>query len=91
MTDAPHRLKAVPPHDGSASLCTLVCQATLSGPQETTVRVLTPVTGLGKPHLAVRVGPILLLVADQPALRSVADAVRQAELLADVTYGARSD
>ncbi|MGO4341540.1 hypothetical protein [Pedococcus sp. 2YAF34] len=87
MTAAPQQLRAVPVREDSDSHCTLVCQATLSGPQATTVRVLTPVTGPGRPHLAVRIGSILLLMADRQALRSVSDAVRRAQALADTAYG----
>jgi hypothetical protein len=80
------KARAVPAREGSVDPCALVCQATLSGSQEITVRALTPGTGPGRPHIAVRVGSILLLIADRQALDSIADGVRQAHALADTAY-----
>ena len=91
MTTAPHRLKAVQVREDGGNLCTLVCQATLSGPQLTSVRALSPITGPGGPHIGVRVGSVLLLIADRQALRSVLNAMKEAELLADTAYGTRGD
>lgn len=89
MTTAPHRLRAVrAPRDGT-SRCTVVCQATLSGAQEVTVRVLTPVSGPGGPQIGVRMGPILILMSDREALESMLQALRQAKQLAHSTFTAQ--
>jgi hypothetical protein len=65
----------------------VVCQAKLSGAQAITVSVLTPVSGSTQALIAVRVGGILLLVADREALRSVRQAIAQAAQLAPVAFG----
>lgn len=67
----------------------MVCQATLSGAQEVTVRVLTPVSGPGGPQIGVRIGPLLILVSDRDALKSMVDVSNQAELLAETAFGPR--
>lgn len=60
----------------------LICQAHLRGHQETTVRVLVPVDGPpDSATVAVRVGPLLLLIEDQAALDDVAGALHQARCL----------
>lgn len=60
----------------------LICQAHLRGHQETTVRVLVPVNGSSdSATVAVRVGPLLLLIEDQAALDDVAGALHQARRL----------
>lgn len=89
MTTTPHRLRTVVGLDRETSRCTIACQATLSGSQEITVRALTPVSGPGGPQIGVRVGPILLLVSDRDALRSLIDAWSQGELLADTAFRPR--
>lgn len=89
MTATPRRLRAVPVSEDCAGGCMMVCQATLSGPQPTRVQALTPVTGPGGPHIAVRVGSVLLLISDQQAMDAVTAAVRQANSLADAVYGTR--
>ncbi|MGO4341548.1 hypothetical protein [Pedococcus sp. 2YAF34] len=83
MTAAPHRLSVVPAQDGTVDGCTVACQATLIGPQEICVRSLIPVSGNARPLIALRVGSILLLIADREALATVAQAVAQAERRAD--------
>lgn len=89
MTSAPHRLRRVGGQQGATSRCTIACQATLSGSQEITVRALTPVSGPGGPQIGVRVGPILILLSDREALRSLVEAWSQAELLAETAIGPR--
>ncbi|WP_270886547.1 hypothetical protein [Pedococcus sp. 5OH_020] len=86
MTAAPHRLHAVTGHAHNKGGCLVVCQATLHGPQDTSVRTLIPVTGTGGPHVAVRIGPILLLVADRQAMTSLLDAWVHADRLAAAAF-----
>lgn len=45
-----------------------------------------PVTGSHHPQIAVRAGPILILVGDRAALDSFIEAWRQAEELADGAF-----
>lgn len=87
-TNTPH-LRALPrPRtEPDPSGCSVVCQAKLSGPQPTSVRVLTPVTGPGDVLIAVRVGGILLLMSDLEALRSLGEVVALAEGLAPGAFG----
>ncbi len=81
------RLRLVPSlSEPASSTVTVVTQATVRGRQPTTVRALYPVTGGGGPQIAVRVGPILILVADRAALESFVNAWRQAEGLADGAF-----
>jgi hypothetical protein len=91
MTTAPHKLRAVPAPSGSADPCTLVCQATLSGPQEITVRVLTPVSGPGRPHVAVRVGSVVLLIAETHSNPSRTLSCRSDSWLTTPTAGPSTD
>jgi hypothetical protein len=65
----------------------VVTQAMVAGAQETAVRVLKPINGSDSPKIAVRVGPIMVLVSDRPALESFVDAWKQAEALANETFG----
>jgi hypothetical protein len=63
-THASH-LRAVPPLGAEhRNGCSLMCRAALRGPQMIRVRALTPVSGSTETLIAVRVGAILLLVAD---------------------------
>ncbi|WP_270889991.1 hypothetical protein [Pedococcus sp. 5OH_020] len=86
MTAAPHQLHVVGGHSQNRGGCTVACQATLHGPQDTSVRTLIPVTGTSGPHVAVRIGPILLLIADRPAMKSVLDAWLHADQLAAAAF-----
>lgn len=91
MNTAPRRLTAVPKAPGSnTSVCSIVCQTTISGPQQTSVRVLTPVSGPDGPHIAVRLGGLLLLISDRAALGCLSDACTAAEALADRAFGGAS-
>lgn len=87
MTTAIPRLEAVPPPSTDTDNCAVACKVTLRGRQQTTVRVLAPVTGAGPPLIGVRVGFVLLLVSDRHALRSVVEACRRAAHLADAAFG----
>jgi len=81
MSTAP-RLSAVPATTEQSPRVTVVTQATARGRQPTAVRTLHPVTGGGRTQIAVRVGPILIMVADREALDSFVHAWRQAEEMA---------
>lgn len=89
MTTAPRRLRVVPapPTPEAAARCEVVCQATLNGSQETSVRALTPVSGGVGPMIALRVGRVLILLSDRGALRSIREACRSAEELAEQAFG----
>ncbi len=64
----------------------MVTQATVRGPQPATVRTLHPITGGSGPQIAVRVGPILILVADRAALASFVQAWLQADEMGDNAF-----
>ncbi len=85
MSPSP-RPRLVPTTAEDAVRVTVVTQAMVRGPQPTTVRTLNPVTGGAGPQIAVRVGPILILVADRAALDSFAHAWRQADEIANGTF-----
>jgi hypothetical protein len=87
MTTVPRRLSLASPTSQGAPECSMVCQASFSGPQQTSARVLTPVSGSEAPHIAVRVGPLLLRLNDRGALHSLIDVCGEAEGLADAAYG----
>lgn len=89
MTTAPRRLTAVSGKERTTGRCSVACQATLSGAQEVTVRVLTPVSGSGNPQLGIRLGQVLLLLSDLEALTSVLDACSRAEHLGEAAFGCR--
>lgn len=89
MTSAPHSLRSIEVRPDGSGRCTVTCQITLSGTQEITVRALAPVSGRGGPQIGVRIGPVLLLVSDPDALRSLVDVSSQAEMLADTAFGPR--
>jgi len=87
MTAAPHRLKVVAAQDAMATGCTVACQATLSGRQEICVRTLIPVTGDARPHVALRLGSVLLLIEDMEAMATLARAVAEAQRCAEAAFG----
>ncbi len=86
MSPSP-RLRLVPSAaEPASSTVTVVTQATVQGRQPATVRALYPVRSGAGQQIAVRVGPILILVADRAALDSFVSAWRQAEGLADGAF-----
>jgi hypothetical protein len=87
MTTVPRRLSVAIPTLQAAHECSMVCQASFSGPQQTSARVLRPVSGSERPHIAVRLGPLLLRFTDRQALQSLLAAGSAAESLADAAYG----
>ena len=85
MTTSPP-LRLVPSVRDEGPRFSVVTQATVSGTQPSAVRTLHPVTGNTTPQIAVRVGPILVLIADREALDSFVSAWRHAEEMADVAF-----
>lgn len=67
--------------------CQVASQALAAGSQEVAVRVLPPLSGPQQGQIAVRVGRILIYVANREALESFLDAWSQAERLADDAFG----
>lgn len=51
------------------------------------VQPIVPLSGPGKGQIGVRVGRLLIYVANREALASFVDAWRQAEALADQAFG----
>ena len=62
-------------------------QVMAAGTQDVFVRAITPLSGPGKGQIGVRVGRLLVYVANREALASFIDAWRQAEALADKAFG----
>ncbi|NYG07777.1 hypothetical protein BJ986_002264 [Phycicoccus badiiscoriae] len=91
LTNTRHlRVVPIPQSEPHTAGCTVASQATLSGPQTISVRVLTPVSGSAGALIGVRVGAILILVADWEALRSIRECVAQAAELAPVAFGSEA-
>ena len=87
---APSRLRAVPRLAGKIGFeyrCELATQAMVAGNQDTHVQAIAPLSGPGKGQIGVRVGRILIYVANREALQSFLDAWQQAEALADEAFG----
>jgi hypothetical protein len=55
--------------------------------QDIHVQAIAPLSGPGKGQIGVRVGRLLVYVANREALASLVDAWRQAEALADKAFG----
>lgn len=85
MTTSP-RLRLVESVPDEGPRFSVVTQALVIGTQQTALRALSPVTGSTTPQIAVRVGPILVLVADYEALDSFINAWRRAEEMADLAF-----
>ena len=62
-------------------------QVLAAGAQEVAVRVLPPLSGPHQGQIAVRVGRILIYVANREALESFLDAWSQASRLTDEAFG----
>ena len=62
-------------------------QVLAAGPQDVAVRVLPPLSGPHQGQIAVRVGRILVYVANREALESFVTAWAQAERFADEAFG----
>ena len=87
---APSRLRAVPRLAGASTYeyrFEVASQAMVAGVQDVHVQAITPLSGPGKAQIGVRVGRILIYVANREALQSFLDAWQQAEALADTAFG----
>ena len=87
---APSRLRAVPRLAGKIGYeyrFELAAQAMVAGSQDTHVQAIAPLSGPGRGQIGVRVGRILIYVANREALASFVDAWAQAEALADRAFG----
>jgi hypothetical protein len=87
---APSRLRAVPRLAGRSTYeyrFDVASQVIAAGTQDVFVQPIVPLSGPGKGQIGVRVGRILIYVANREALASFVDAWRQAEALADNAFG----
>jgi hypothetical protein len=90
MTVKRNRLRAVPPLVGKTGFdyrFDVASQVMAAGAQDIHVQVIVPLSGPGKGQIGVRVGRILIYVANREALQSFSDAWQQAEELADRAFG----
>lgn len=88
MTASRH-LKAVPTR-GQRLLdyrCDLVTQAVLGGDVDFRVQALSPLAGPGHGTITIRLGRVVLVLADRDALTAVRTALGQAEAMATRAYG----
>lgn len=87
---APSRLRAVPRLGGKTGFdyrFDVASQVMAAGTQDVFVQPIIPLSGPGKGQIGVRVGRILIYVANREALASFLDAWKQAEALADKAFG----
>ena len=87
---APSRLRAVPRLAGKIGFeyrFDVASQVMAAGTQDVHVQVIVPLSGPGKGQIGVRVGRLLVCVANREALASFLDAWQQAEALADTAFG----
>ena len=90
MTAKANRLRAVPRLAGRSTYefrFDVASQAMAAGSQDIHVQAITPLSGPGKGQIGVRVGRILIYVANREALASFLEAWGQAEALADKAFG----
>lgn len=90
MTVRPNRLRAVPRLAGKIGFdyrFDVASQVIAAGTQDTHVQALIPLSGPGKGQVGVRVGRLLVYVANREALQSFLDAWSEAEALADKAFG----
>ena len=87
---SPNRLRAVPRLAGKIGFdyrFDVASQVIAAGTQDTHVQAIAPLSGPGKGQIGVRVGRLLVYVANREALQSFLDAWREAEALADRAFG----
>jgi hypothetical protein len=90
MTAKTGRLRAVPQLVGTTGFANrfqVAAQAMVAGTQDIHVQVIAPLSGPVKGQIGVRVGRILIYVANREALASFVDAWGRAETLADKAFG----
>ena len=89
MTTSRH-LKSVPRTRGQQVLdyrCDLITQAVLGGDVDFGVGAISPIVGPGPGTISIRLGRIVLVIADRDALEVLTSAVSQAQRLADRAFG----
>jgi len=89
-TTAPSRLRAVPRLGGRSTYeyrFEVASQVMAAGTQDVFVQAIAPLSGPGNGQIGVRVGRLLVYVANREALASFVDAWAQAEALADKAFG----
>ena len=87
---APSRLRAVPRLVGRTGFdyrFDMASQVIAAGTQDVFVQPIVPLSGPGKGQIGVRVGRLLVYVANREALASFLDAWTEAESLADKAFG----
>ena len=85
----PSRLRAVPRLVGRTGFdyrFDVASQVMAAGTQDVFVQPIVPLSGPGKGQIGVRVGRLLVYVANREALASFLDAWAQAEALADKAF-----
>src|SRR5674476_1639587 len=90
MTVKRNRLRAVPPLMGETGFdyrFDVASQVMAAGPQDIHVQVIVPLSGPGQGQNGVRVGRLLVYVANREALGSFLDAWGKAGALADQAFG----
>ena len=86
----PGRLRAVPRLVGKTGFdyrFEVASQVMAAGTQDVFVQPIVPLSGPGKGQIGVRVGRLLVYVANREALASFVDAWGQAAGLADEAFG----
>jgi len=90
MITKPGRLRAVPRLAGKIGFdyrFDVASQVIAAGTQDVFVQPIVPLSGPGKGQIGVRVGRLLVYVANREALASFLGAWRQAEALSDTAFG----
>jgi len=67
--------------------CDLITQAVLSGDVDFGVQAISPIVGPGPSTISIRLGRIVLVIADRDALEVLTSACGQAQRLADRAFG----
>jgi hypothetical protein len=90
MTSKRSRLRAVPSLVGKTGFdyrFDVASQVMAAGAQDIHVTTIVPLSGPGKGQIGVRVGRLLVYVANREALGSFLEAWGQARALADQAFG----
>jgi hypothetical protein len=90
MTAKRSRLRAVPPLVGKSGFSyrfDVASQVMAAGAQDIHVQVIVPLSGPGQGQIGVRVGRLLVYVANREALSSFLEAWGKAAGLADKAFG----
>jgi hypothetical protein len=87
---APSRLRAVPRLVGKTGFdyrFDVASQVMAAGTQDVFVQAIAPLSGPGQGQIGVRVGRLLVYVANREALASFVSAWTEAKVLADRAFG----